>query len=41
VNDIEKENFYGIQQDFDEDEYQNEAFVIDEDEDFNPEGEIE
>lgn len=41
VNDIEKENFYGIQEDFNEEEYQNDAFIIDIDEDFDPEGDTE
>jgi len=39
---MEKENFYGLQSDFNEDEYDNAAYIIDasEDEDFNPEGDF-
>lgn len=39
ANDLENENFYNIQPEFDEDEYDNAAYVID-DEEFNPEGEF-
>ena len=38
VNSLEHENFYGAQPDFDIDEYENEAVVLDDDDDFNPEG---
>lgn len=38
ANELEQENFYNIQPDFNPDEYDNEAFVIDENDDFNPEG---
>ena len=40
ANELERDSFYDIQPDFNPDEYDNEAFVIDEDEDFNPEGEF-
>lgn len=42
ANEMEKENFYGLQSDFNEDEYDNAAYVIDasEDEDFDPEGDF-
>ena len=40
ANELENEAFYNIQPDFNEDEYDNEAFIVDENEDFNPEGEF-
>lgn len=42
ANEMERENFYNIQPSFNEDEYDNAAYVLDEaeDEDFDPEGEF-
>lgn len=37
ANNLE-ENFYNIQPDFNEDEYDNAAYILDEEEEFNPEG---
>lgn len=40
ANELEHESFYNIQPEFNEDEYDNAAFIIDENEEFNPEGEF-
>ena len=41
ANELERENFYNIQPDFNEDEYDNAAYIIDDNEDFDPYGEGE
>ena len=40
ANELEHDTFYNIQPEFDEDEYDNAAFILDENEDFEPEGEF-
>jgi hypothetical protein len=36
---LEQENFYGVQTDFDPDEYSNDAYILDDETEFDPEGE--
>lgn len=40
ANEMEQNSFYNLQTEFNEDEYDNAAYVLDDDEEFNPEGEI-
>jgi hypothetical protein len=37
---LENENFYGVQPDFDPDEYDNEAYVLDDESEFDPRGDM-
>lgn len=39
ANELENENFYNVQPDFDPDQYENEAYILDEEEEFDPGGE--
>lgn len=40
ANELENENFYGVQPDFDPDEYDNEAYVLDDESEFDPRGDM-
>ena len=39
ANELENENFYGVQPDFNPDEYDNEAYILDDESEFDPRGE--
>lgn len=39
ANELENENFYGVQPDFNPDEYDNEAYILDDEAEFDPRGE--
>ena len=40
VNELENENFYGVQTDFNPDEYDNAAYILDDKSEFDPRGDI-
>ena len=39
-NENEHENFYGVQPNFNEDEYSNEVYVLDDEAEFDPSGDM-
>ena len=40
ANELENENFYGVQPDFNPDEYDNEAYILDDESEFDPRGDM-
>lgn len=40
VTELENENFYGVQPDFNPDEYDNEAYILDDESEFDPRGDM-